>query len=249
MLELDSIELLAIVAASLLAGLVKVAFGVGAGAFLTPLLALILPPTVAVALMAPVMLLTDVQAVQHHWGKWSTRHVMVLLPTSVLGIAAGTLFLGWAPPYLIRKAIGAIALVFVVLQLRRFRGGVAGPRIPFPVWGGWIVGFIAGVSSAIAHAGGIVFSVYLLSAGLAKNAFVASVVALFVASSAIKIPLYWQIGILTAPVLLTGLALAPVMFLGGRIGARLNQRISVVQFTWIVTLAVGGSGLLLLVRA
>ncbi len=74
---------------SWIAGVAKVAFGIGAGVFLTPVLALVLPPKVAVALMAPMMVITDFVALRHHWGKWDSRHILVLLPTAVVGVVPG----------------------------------------------------------------------------------------------------------------------------------------------------------------
>jgi uncharacterized protein len=247
--ELDTTSLMVVLLVSLLSGVVKVAVGLGAGPFLTPILALVLPPKMAVALMAPLMIITDVLALHHHWRQWDRRHVMALLPTSFLGIIAGTLFLDWASPELVRRAIGTIALMFVGLQLVRFRRRAAFNSLRFPTWGGWLIGLVGGVTSAIAHAGGVVFSIYLLSVGLAKNTFIASLVALFLVSNSVKIPLYWQIEILTFPVLMLGLAVTPIMLLGGRIGIALNRRLSLGQFDWIIVTIVGLSGLLLLVRS
>ncbi len=229
-----------------IAGVAKVAFGIGAGVFLTPVLALVLPPKVAVALMAPMMVITDFAALRHHWGKWDSRHILVLLPTAVVGVVLGTLFLAWAPAPLVRKAIGLIALLFVSLQIYRWRRPGGRASAPMPAWAGWIVGFISGLTTSIAHAGGIVMSVYLLSVGLTKEVFIASIVGAFSITDLLKLSLYWQVGVLTTTILLTGIALTPVMLLGGRMGASLNRRLSVQQFTAALTVLVAISGLLLL---
>jgi uncharacterized membrane protein YfcA len=242
--ELNPISLTIIVIVSLIAGMAKVAFGIGAGVFLTPILALVLPPKVAVALMAPMMVITDFAALRHHWGKWHTRYVLVLLPTALVGIALGTFFLAWAPAPVVRKAIGVIALLFVALQLLRGRPG--GASTPLPVWAGSIIGLVAGIASAIAHSGGIVMSIYLLSIGLTKEVFVASVVGSFSITDLLKLSLYWQVGVLTLGILLAGIALTPVMLLGGRFGMSVSRRLSVQQFTAAVTVLVGVSGVLLL---
>lgn len=246
MMDLGPTSLTIALVVSWLAGVAKVAFGIGAGVFLTPILALVLPPKDAVALMAPVMLVTDVLALRHHWGKWHTGHMLVLLPTAFVGIVLGTLFLAWAPPTLVRKAIGVIAMLFVAIQLRRSRQPAGKPSVPMPAWGGWIIGFLAGIATSIAHSGGIVMSIYLLTVGLTKEVFVASIVGTFAVTDLAKLSLYWQVGVLTLPILLTGLALTPVMLLGGWMGVSLNRRLSVQQFTAIVTVMVGLAGILLL---
>ena len=245
MLELDATSLIIILIVSLLAGAVKVAFGVGAGALATVIMAMVLPPKMAVGLLAPIMIITDIQALRYHWRKWDTKQVMVILPTAVLGIGVGTAFLGWAPPGVVRKAIGTVAILFALLQLLRMYQRDQAP-VALPLWSGWIIGFFAGITTTVAHAGGVVFSMYLLGANLPKNTFVATVVALFFATNTIKLPLYWSVGVLTLPILLMGILLTPVMVAGGWLGSQLSRRISVQQFLWIVTLLVGASGLLLL---
>ncbi len=227
------------------AGIAKVAFGVGAGVFLTPILALVIEPKAAVGLMWPVMLVTDVSALQHHWGKWNRRCLTVLLPTVCLGIVLGSLFLAWAPSPVVKKVLGMTALGYVVIQLTRMRAqgskGVSG----MPAWAGSLLGLVAGIFTAIAHSGGIISSIYLLGVGLPKNVFIATLVVTFFLGNLVKFPLYWETNILTAPMLLTGLALTPAMLLGGRLGMALNRRVSVEQFTFVVIAVVGLSGAVL----
>lgn len=246
MLDLSPLNVAVVVLVSAVAGVFKVAFGLGAGAFLTPVLALVLPPKLAIGLMWPVMFVTDLSALRHHWRKWDTRHVLVLLPTCLLGVVAGSLFLAWAPSWVVRKTIGVIALAFCGVQLLRMGRAASGPSHPMPTWGGWIVGFVAGLTTSIAHSGGIVMSIYLLTVGLTKNRFIATLVSIFFASNLLKFPLYWQTGILTMPALLTGLALTPAMLLGGRFGMSVNRRLSVAQFTRFVVAIIGSAGMLLL---
>ena len=247
MLDLSPTSLAIVLVVSWVAGMAKVAFGIGAGVFLTPILALVLPPKVAVALMAPMMVITDVAALRHHWGKWHTGHMLVLLPTAFVGVVLGTLFLAWAPTPFVRKAIGLIAFFFVAVQVHRRLSQAKRPAAPLPPWAGWIIGFLAGITTSIAHAGGVVMSIYLLGVGLTKEAFIASIVGTFSITDLLKLSLYWQVGVLTLTILLTGIALSPVMFLGGRMGMALNRRLSVEQFTAAITVLVGISGLVLLV--
>lgn len=244
--ELSATSAIVILLVSWLAGVSKVAFGIGAGVFLTPVLALVLPSKVAVALMAPMMVITDLVALRQHWGKWHTRHVLVLLPTALVGIVLGTLFLAWAPAPVVRKIIGVMALIFVAQQVLRIRSTKKHAPAPLPAWVGSVIGLVAGVASSIAHSGGVVMSIYLLSLGLTKELFVASVVASFSITDLLKLSLYWQVGVLTLSILLTGIALTPFMLLGGRMGVSVSRRLSVEQFSVAVTALVAVSGILLL---
>lgn len=246
MLELDSTALTIVLVASWFAGVSKVAFGIGSGVFLTPVLALMLPPKVAVGLMAPLMIITDVLALQAHWRKWHARHLAVLLPTAFVGVVIGALYLAWAPSTLVRKTIGAVALLYVAVQLFYFGRGSRKFDAPMPVWGGSVIGLFTGITTSVAHSGGVVMSIYLLTVGLAKNTFVATVVAVFFATNLLKFPLYWQTGVLNMPILLTGIALTPLMLLGGRMGISLNRRLTAQQFTTGIVVIVGLAGVILL---
>ncbi len=242
----SSTSLIVVVVISCVAGAAKVAFGIGAGVLLTPIAALVLPPKEAVALMAPMMLITDFVAIPHHWRKWSTRHVLLLLPTAFAGVILGTLFLAWAPPLWVKRAIGIIALLFVATQLWRRLRPADGSAKPLPDWLGYVIGLLAGIASSIAHAGGIVMSIYLLGVGLTKQIFVSSIIATFFLTDTTKLIAYWQTGVLTFPILLAGIALTPAMLIGGGAGAFLNRRLTVSQFTTMMMVLVGISGALLL---
>ncbi len=235
------------IALSWLSGAAKVAFGIGGGVLLTPIAALVLPPKVAIALMAPMMIITDFVALPHHWRKWSIRDAAVLLPTACVGVVLGSIFLAWAPPIWVRRAVGLVALFFVASQLwKRVRPSGPDSR-PMPEWLGYPIGFLAGLSSSVAHAGGIVMSIYLLSIGLKKQTFVATIIACFFVTDTTKLLAFWQTGLLTWQLLLAGTLFAPAMLLGGSAGAFLHKRLTVDQFTNVVMVLVGLSGVLLLI--
>ena len=61
----------------------KSAFGIGAGIFLTPVLALVMDPKEAVMVVGIMMLLTDFTALYQYWGKWSKRDVWSLVPPAL----------------------------------------------------------------------------------------------------------------------------------------------------------------------
>ncbi|MET0866907.1 MAG: TSUP family transporter, partial [Pseudorhodoplanes sp.] len=73
-----------------LVGLAKGGF-TGVGMVATPMLALIVPPLQAVAIMLPILLLQDVISVfayRRHWDGWNLK---VLIPGGLLGVG-----LAWA---------------------------------------------------------------------------------------------------------------------------------------------------------
>lgn len=245
--DLSPFSLAVIAVIAFAAGAAKVAFGVGSGALLTPVAALVLPAKTAVALMAPLMMVTDFVAIPRYWRKWSGRHVLVVIPTAFVGIILGTVFLTWASPLWVKRAIGVVALLFVATQMWRRTRSFGASRTKVPDSLGYVAGLFAGVTSGIAHAGGIVISIYFIESGLTKQVFVASVIATLFLTDVTKMISYWQSGVLTWPVLVTGLLLSPAMLLGGSAGAWLSQRMTVSQFTTFLMFLLGISGFLLLV--
>ena len=77
--------------AALVVGFLRTAIGGGIGLVLTPTLSVVLPPAVVLALIAPLMNLSDPIAVRYYWRQWDGALLRLLLPNSVLGVVAG----GW----------------------------------------------------------------------------------------------------------------------------------------------------------
>jgi hypothetical protein len=86
----------------------------------------------------------------------------------------------------------------------------------------------------LAHAGGPVASIYLLPQGLARGIFVGTSVVFFTAVNLIKLVPYTALGLLRIGNLTTILLLAPLGYLGVRLGLILNRRFSDVWFTRVI---------------
>ena len=114
-----------IIVVAFFAGVLKSGFGIGAGIFLTPILALVTDPKEAVVLVAPMMLFTDITAVYQYWQRWSLRDILSLAPPCLLGVTAGVFLLNWLTPDLARRAIGLIGLLYVGTEILKI-----GFRIP-----------------------------------------------------------------------------------------------------------------------
>jgi uncharacterized membrane protein YfcA len=227
------------------AGFIKCGFGVGAGIAVLPFVSMIVTPREALALMAPIMFLTDVVTLHRYWGCWDRDKLLLLIPGACLGIISGTIFLAGASTPILRLIIGCIALSFVVLNLWRRRSAVMELSLPPAV--AVVAGLAAGLLGALAHASGTVLTIYLLTVGLTKRTFVATLAGVFLFSDAFKVIMYSLYGLLTLPVILSGLAALPLMLLGGHCGRLMNNWLSEQAFQRAINIAllVAGSVLLL----
>lgn len=231
-----------------MAGLIKTTFGVGAGVFLTPILSLTMDSKAAVAIMAPMMLLSDISTAGLHWKKWDAGNIKVLIPGGVAGVVLGTYYLAWASPSATQLTIGLIAIVFSVLQIIRQQKADYFTGLQLKPYHGAIISVLAGASSAVAHSGGIIISIYLVTLGMAKHAFVATLVLFLLVGDTIKMILFVNMDILSPELLVAGLKLTPALFLGSWLGAKLINKISDRQFILIINGLIFVSGLFLVIK-
>lgn len=229
-MELDVTFFAVAIPAVLMAGISKGGFGSGAGFMATPMLALVLEPALAVALMLPLLMLMDVTGLRSYWRAWSWPHARQLMIGMVPGAFAGLLLFRVVSADGIRLMVGAIAIGFVVFQIGRTRGWLRkAAGFGTPAWG-LIWGAASGFTSFVSHAGGPPASVYLLGAGLAKTPFQATTVIAFWWVNLVKFPMYLALGLFTADTSRAGLMLAPVAVLGVLAGAWAHRSLSDVFF-------------------
>lgn len=241
------IEIVVLCFGALMMGLTKAGFGGGTGIIVTPLWVMILPPKEVVGLMLPLLLITDVFAMFHYWGKWDRKNVINLLPGAIIGIIIGTVILGKIPETYFKKTIGALACLFAVLTLLRSRLVKSESKIDFKRWHGLLAGAGTGTASTLAHIGGLISSMYLLTQRLSNQAFVGTTTALYFIINATKIPMYYKLGLFSKSGLMLNLKLVPLIGAGVLLGIFLNKRVSNKLFSRIILSIVIIAGIKLLI--
>ena len=207
-------------------GVAKGGFGPGFGVLSVPLMALIVSPIQAAAILLPILCLMDVFAIWAYRGKWVLAELRILVPASLIGIGIGTLLFEYMSPAIIRLTLGAIAIVFTLnywIQPMN-KGEIEQPLYPPVV--GTIAGAIAGFTSFIAHAGGPPLNMYLLRRKLNRTEFVGISVVFFAVANYVKLLPYAWLGQLDISNLSTSLVLSPLAPIGVGIGVWLHKRVS-----------------------
>lgn len=227
-------------------GFLKTSVGGGIGLVLTPTLSLVLPPAVVLAVIAPLMTLSDPITLRYYWRQWDRRELAVLLPTTLGGVAVGTWVLALLSEPALRRLIGGGALLFAVVQLVAWmRRSPPLERVSWPA--GAAFGLVGGIASAVAHSGGIVLGLYLVAKRLTPAGIVATTGAIVAVSNLLKVAGYWHIGFLDRPILLAALLAVPLLALGSWVGYRVNQRLPRRAFALVlIGIAMLGSLRLLL---
>lgn len=226
----------AAVSAVVFLGIAKAGFGGGAGVVGTPLLALTIPVGEAVALLLPLLMLCDLFSVWHYRSTFHRRSAWLLIPGAAVGIGAGTAFFGFFLDNtgILRTGVGVLALVFVGFHvLRTLAGKALEARHPGAAEG-VIMGVLSGFTSTLAHAGGAPVAVYLLPQRLPRQLFVGTTVIVFAAVNAMKVPPYIWLDLYHVGNLATVAVLAPLTFVGVRLGIWLNRHFTDLWFNRVV---------------
>lgn len=207
------------------AGVSKAGFGSGASFASASILALVLPPGLALGIMLPLLMLIDVASLKPYWRRWSWPEARALMLGAVPGVTLGALLYRAADDDAIRLLIGVISLGFVAWQISLARGWITLGGRPLPLRGGYLAGMTAGFTSFISHAGGPPAAVYLLGRKLDKTRYQATTVIVFWVINLLKFVPYSFLGIFSLQTLAADLLLAPAALFGAWLGVKAHHMI------------------------
>ena len=217
-------------------GIAKAGFGGGVGVVATPLMALTIPVADAAAIMLPLLIACDVFAVAHYRKSFDRRSIKLMLPGATVGIAIGAAFFGYfsSNERVLQIGLGILATLFVLYQVARgLLTDVIKKRHPHAAEG-VLMGMVSGFTSTLAHAGGPPATVYLLPQKLPREIFVGTTVIFFASINQIKLIPYIALGFLRVGHLGTIVLLAPLSYVGVKIGIYLNERFTDVWFNRLI---------------
>lgn len=212
--------------AVVLFGISKGGFGGGFGVVAVPLMALVVSPVQAAAIMLPILCVMDLFAIRRFRGRWVLQELKVLIPASLLGIAIGTVLFGYLSAAAIRLIVGVVAITFSLNHWLGRRATAEFDSADFPRGYGVLGGGVAGFTSFIAHAGGPPVDMYLLRRSLNRTEFVATTVLFFAVVNYVKLIPYGWLGQLDTSNLMTAVVLSPLAPVGIEIGHFLHHRVS-----------------------
>lgn len=222
------------VPAVLLFGISKGGFGGGLGTAAVPLMALVISPVQAAAILLPILCVMDIVAVWKFRGKWVWPELHVLVPASLLGILIGTLLFGYMSAAIVKLIIGSVAITFTVHFWVNKRRSTSATLKDYPRSYAWLGGSVAGFTSFVAHAGGPPLTMYLLRRPLDRGKFAATAIVFFAIVNYVKLLPYAWLGQLNLDNLATSAALVILAPIGVLTGAWLHKRVSDTLFFAII---------------
>ena len=231
----------AAVPAVVLVGLSKGGLG-GAGALAgVPLMALVVSPVQAAAILLPILIVMDIVSLWTWRGERDATTLRLMLPGAMLGIGIGWLTAAFVTADAVRLIVGIVALSFYLrwLTQKLFAGDKAAghDRLKAGFWG-----VIAGFTSFVAHAGGPPYQVYALSLKQSPGLYVGTSVVFFAIVNAVKLVPYFALGQFDATNLTASAMLMPAAPLATLAGAWIVRRMKpeiFYPFMYVTILIVG----------
>lgn len=187
-------------------GLAKGGFA-GIGMLATPMMALVIPPLQAAAILLPILLVQDVISVWVYRRDWDRWNVKVMLPGAVVGIGIAWALAAHLSDSMVRLMVGLIGLVFVLNAW--FVRAPTELRKPSAT-GGVFWGVVTGFTSTLVQAGSPPFQFHMLPQKLPKLTFVGTNAILFAAINWLKVVPYFQLGQFSTQSLKTSAMLLPL---------------------------------------
>jgi uncharacterized membrane protein YfcA len=229
-------------------GLIKGALGVGTPLLTVPMMAQVLPPQMAIAIMAiPVVVANIWQFAQ---AERSSAVVARFWPTFVailVGTWIGVKILATIDETTLMYLVGSAVIAFALLQGSKFRLHLPERLVkPAGILFGGASGLIGGVSSFF----GPMLITYLISIrGLSKNQFVSSISFLYVSAVVPWTLTLYYFGLLDQRLLIYSCFATLPVTLGLLLGQRLRSLISETRFRYLIIGILVVSGLSMLWRA
>ena len=233
MMLTDPAFLVAAVIAVSLIGLAKGGLA-GLGALGTPIMALVISPVAAAAILLPILIVQDmvsVWAFRHAWDRWI---VAWMIPGALIGVVLGWAFAEIVPVSAVLAVLGAITLVFGLWRLWVDRGGRVAAASNSPGWVGSLFGIAMGFTSQVAHAGSPPFQIWVTPRRLDHLMFVGTSSITFAILNWMKVPAYLALGEFTRENLTTSLMLMPVAIASTLAGVWIVRRIDATRFYGLI---------------
>jgi uncharacterized membrane protein YfcA len=218
----------AAIPAVVLSGLSKGGLG-GAGATATPLLALVIPPAQAAAIMLVALCIMDIFGIRAYLWRWDRRVLRVIVPAGVAGCVLGALTFRVLDDNWIRILVGVIVLAFLAYSLFPRKIIVRPSDRAGRLWG-----TVSGFASFITHSGGPPLMIYLLPLRLEKDTFISTCLVYFAVINYAKIPGYVWLGLIDLRNFATAVALVPAGIAGIYLGIWLQRRMDPRWFYRVV---------------
>lgn len=194
----------------------------GLGILNVAIFANILPARESVGVVLVMLIAADLVAVTVYRREAAWSNLVRLFPWAALGVILGALALGRVDDLTVRRLIGGILVVLIILQVVRRRPAVDVAEAPEPQ--PWFVvgaGLLAGFTTMVANAAGPIMIIYLLAMRLPKLHFIGTAAWFFMVLNLFKVPFSYGLGLINPGSFAVSLQIVPFAVIGALFGRKL----------------------------
>jgi len=211
-MEINLLFFLCVVPAIILYGIAKSGLGGSMTLISIPLMTVVMPLGQALAIVLPILILSDLVAVYRFRKNFDAETLKLLVPGAAIGIFVGSITFMYFSESLLKFIIGLMGFLFAGHYFL-FKTKIIIPLKKSLLKGG-VCSVISGFTSFCVHAGGTPLSVYLLPLRMKKEVYVGTRIIFFTCVNLIKFPFYVNLSIVTLNSIIQSLLLFPLALLG-----------------------------------
>ena len=223
MFPIDPLFFLVAVPAVLISGMAKGGLGNMLGTACVPIMALVISPVQAAAIILPLLLVMDLISLWKFRGQVDKRTLLTTFPGCIVGVTLAAFLFSHLSEQHVRLLIGVLSLSFCLFQwLKRSHQPQRDPGyVRGSLWG-----TIGGFTSFGVHAGGPPIAIYTLPLGLSSHVLMGTQAWIFAVMNMAKVIAYGSLGQLDTENLSASLMLLPLTPLGVMIGYKILNCVS-----------------------
>jgi uncharacterized membrane protein YfcA len=214
MMGLDSYGWVVVALCAVMVGISKTGLP-GMGILFVPLMAMVIPARQSTGSVLGILILGDVFAASYYHRSAMWRHIIRLIPATLVGIVAGYFAMKVISDEQLKPIIGVIVVVMLAVNWWRNRRG---EDVPTEWWFAEVMGFFAGLTTMMANAAGPVMIVYLLAMRLPKVEFVGTSAWFFFIVNWLKVPFSMHLGLINVESIKLGFIMLPFIIIGAVLG-------------------------------
>src|SRR5581483_3945769 len=205
-----------------------------------PMVAIVMSPLEASAILLPILLVQDAFSVWVYRGVWDPWNLKVMIPGALLGVGLAWAFAAYVSDAAIRLVVGLIALGFVAYAAFRhyLPSEPRKPRASHGVFWGAMSGF----TTTLIQIGAPPYYAFVLPQRLPKMIYVGTTVMFFAAANWMKVVPYFALGQFTTAGLATSVALFPLAIASNFVGVwlvRITPEALFYQITNVLVFLLG----------
>jgi len=215
-MEINLLFFICVVPAIIIFGIAKSGLGGSIALIAIPLMTVVMPLNQALAIILPILILSDFTAVYKFRKEFDLGTLKLLVPFAAVGIFVGSVTFSYFSEDMLKFIVGLMGFLFsahyFLLKKNKF---IPNKKSFFK---GSICSVIAGFTSFSVHAGGTPTSIYLLPLRMKKEIYIGTRVIFFTFVNLIKFPFYIGLSMITLESFKQSMMLFPLSVVGILIG-------------------------------